>query len=157
MPTYQGVIPKKERYRVFFQRLIDTLREEYEFTSARVAQPENWHQFASGFGGIRYDVRFTREGYARVMLHIYGRSPAWQRQVFYPLKKINATIESELQLQGLLSWNRERGRKGFTITVSRQGSIDDDQETLEEIQDWMVDRLLKFKEVFDPYLDELTR
>ena len=31
-----------------------------------------------------------------------------------------------------------------------------DEETLEEIQDWMVDRLLKFKEVFGPRLAELV-
>ena len=40
--------------------------------------------------------------------------------------------------------------------VVRPGSIDDDQETLEEIQEWMVERLLKFKEVFAPRLAELV-
>lgn len=41
------------------------------------------------------------------------------------------------------------------IAVYTDGSIDDSDEDLETIQKWMIDRLLKFKEVFGPYLTEL--
>ena len=42
------------------------------------------------------------------------------------------------------------------LAVVRPGSIDDDEETLAEIRAWMVERLLKFKQVFGPRLDELV-
>ena len=43
------------------------------------------------------------------------------------------------------------------IILERQyNGLFDAPETKEELQDWMVDRLLKFKEVFGPRLAELV-
>ncbi len=54
-------------------------------------------------------------------------------------------------------FGRERldERKASRISIVRQGSIDDDDETLQAIRDWMVANLLKFKQVFGPRLDDL--
>ena len=38
----------------------------------------------------------------------------------------------------------------------RPGSIDDNEETLEEIREWMIDRLIAFERVFGPILTELV-
>ena len=54
---------RRLRYRNFFQELIDTLREEHHFTSARKGQPQNWYHFASGFSGIAYNVSFRSDGH----------------------------------------------------------------------------------------------
>ena len=47
-------------------------------------------------------------------------------------------------------------RKASRISVVRHGTIDDDDETLQAIRDWMVANLLKFKQVFGPRLDDLV-
>ena len=78
----------------------------------------------------------------------------WNKTLFDQLLERQTDIESEVGEE--LEWERLDDRKASRIAVVRQGSIDDDEDTLEEIQDWMVDRLLKFKEVFAPRLDELT-
>ena len=63
-------------------------------------------------------------------------------------------IESELSES--LAWERLDGRRASRIAVVRQGSIDDDPETLKEIEDWMIDKQLDFKRIFGPRLDELA-
>jgi len=39
---------RQERYRDFFQSLIDTLREKYCFTNSRTAQPQSWFTLVLG-------------------------------------------------------------------------------------------------------------
>ena len=63
-------------------------------------------------------------------------------------------IESELYLE--LDWQRLENRRACRIIVVRPGSIEDDADTLAEIQDWMVKNLLNFKKVFSPKLAELV-
>ena len=36
------------------------------------------------------------------------------------------------------------------------GAVTDSPETLEEVQDWMIEKLLKFKQVFGPRLKDLV-
>ena len=43
------------------------------------------------------------------------------------------------------------------IAVIRPGSIDDREETLTEIRQWMVQNLIKIRDVFGPRLAELAR
>ena len=62
---------KGERYRAFFQRLIDTLRERHRFTSAKRAQAQNWYTFSSGYGQrFRYGANFTAQQQARIEVYI---------------------------------------------------------------------------------------
>ena len=144
---------KKEAYRVFFQGLIDRLREEYQFTGAKKAQSQNWYPFASGFSGLRYGVIFPQEKGVRVHLWIGKRD---QNEILFDaLREQQEAIESELQES--IEWHRMEGHKSCRIAVIRPGAITDNPEMLKEIQDWMIDRLLKFKQVFGPRLKTLVR
>ena len=62
----------------------------------------------------------------------------------------------ETILEESLEWERLEHRQGCRISAVRDGSIDDDPETLDELQEWMVERLLAFKRVFTPHLRELA-
>ena len=145
---------KKEAYRVFFQGLIDRLREEYQFTDAKKVQPRNWYPFASGFSGLRYGVIFPQEKGARIHLWINPGERDQNEILFDALRENQEAIESELQES--LEWHRMEGHKACRIAVTRPGAITDSPEILEDIQDWMIDRLLKFKQVFEPRLKDLV-
>ena len=150
-----GTSERSERYRDFFQGLIDTLREEHSFTNARKAQPINFYHFSSGHAQrVRYGASFATGAKARIELYVDNVDRDWNKTLFDQLLERQTDIESEVGEE--LEWERLDDRKASRIAVVRQGSIDDDEDTLEEIHDWMVDRLLKFKEVFAPRLDELT-
>ena len=150
-----GVSARRERYRDFFQGLMDTLREEHRFTNARKAQPQSWYYFSAGHAQrAQYGASFATGARARIELYIDSGDKDWNKSLFDRLFERRSDIESEVAEE--LEWERLDDRRASRIAVVRPGSIDDDEDTLEEIQDWMVDRLLKFKEVFAPRLAELT-
>ena len=146
----RGISERMERYRSFFQVLIDRLREDEKFTTARKGQPQSWCNFASGRGSIAYSANFKRQGRAGVTLSMENADRDINKSVFDRLVTEKEAIESELNED--LEWNRLDNSKASRIDAVRPGSIDDDDETLEEIREWMVERLLAFKKVFGPRL-----
>ena len=144
------VSERNERYRDFFQGLIDTLREEHRFTNAHKAQPGNWYSFSAGHGKVKYGANFAMGGRARIELYIDNVDKDWNKSLFDQLSEGKTDIESEVG--EALEWERLDDRRASRIAVVRQGSIDDDEDTLNEIKVWMVERLLKFKDVFGPKL-----
>ena len=150
-----NISERNERYRGFYQKLIDTLREEHRFTNARKAQPDNWYLFSSkSRQGVQYGTTFDSRGRSRVELYIDTTDRDWNKQLFDRLEERKGDLES--QFGETLEWERLDDKRVSRIAVVRPGSIDDGEETLAEIRAWMVERLLKFKQVFGPRLDELV-
>ncbi len=46
-------------------------------------------------------------------------------------------------------------RRACRVAIYRLGSIEDDPQTLEEVRGWMIERLLRFREVFAQRLVDL--
>ena len=145
---------KGERYQTFFQRLIDTLREPHRFTTAKRAQAQNWYYFGSGDRRFRYGANFTAQRQARVEVYIDTGDANENHHIFDSLEKHKETIETELGYA--LDWQSLEQRRACRVATDRAGTIDDSDDVLEEIHDWMVERLLDFKRVFDGYFRELT-
>ena len=142
---------RSEKYRKFFQSLIDTLREMHGFRD-RTAPRGNWFDTSSGFAGVLYCLTFSSYG-VRVEVYI-DRDKEWNKRLFDKLEERKETIESKLGES--LSWERLDDRKACRIALYRDGTIDEDEETLVEIREWMINWLLEFKRVFGPELDELA-
>ena len=151
-----GVSPRMERYRHLFQALMDTLREEHRFTNARSAQPQSWYHFSAGHAQrIQWAVAFGQGRKVRVGVYIDNVDGDWNKRLFDKLHDQRLSIESELGEP--LDWERLDDRRASRIAVYRTGSIDDSNDSLEEIRHWMVERLLKFRDVFGPRLDDLVK
>ncbi len=154
--TDGNVSEQRERYQTFFQKLIDVLREEHSFTGARKGQPQNWYYFSAGHAQrVQYGANFAQGRKARVELYIDNTDRDWNKDLFDKLLRDRESMESKLQES--LEWDRLDNRRASRIAATRPGSIDDAQGTLEEIHNWMVQKLLDFKRVFGPRLDELVR
>ena len=149
------VSARSERYRNFFQPLIDTLREKHKFTNVYKAQPQNWYSFSAGYGQrITYGANFTGQKQARVEVYIDDGDGGSNVRLLESLEVHRFEIESALG--ETLDWQRLENRRACRIALDRPGSIEDDADTLAEIQDWMVKNLLNFKGVFGPRLAELA-
>ena len=73
VPVNGTVSERGEKYRRFFQNLIDELRKKHRFTNARAAQPQNWYSFASGTTGVTYGANFAQGGRVRTEVYIEDR------------------------------------------------------------------------------------
>lgn len=146
---------RAEAYRAFFQGLIDDLRERHKFTGARVAQPQNWYSFSSGFAGITYGAVFRAKGQFGVEVYIDRGEREANKSLFDALAIEKPSLEA--QFQEPIAWERLDDRRASRITVNRPGNIEDDPQTIEEIKQWAIDRLLRFKAVFGPRIGELLR
>ena len=147
---------RSEKYRNFFQPLLDVLREDYQFTNARMAQPQSWYSFSAGYGQrVTYGANFTGQKQARIEVYIDGGSGSadWNLDLLERLEERKTEIEADLGYD--LDWQRLENRRACRIALARSGSIDDSPEALTEIRGWMVDNLLSFKRVFGPKLAEL--
>ncbi len=65
-----SISPRSEKYRTYFQSLIDDLRNNHKFTNAKAAQLQSWYSFSSGYSGISYDATFSKDGRASSQLYI---------------------------------------------------------------------------------------
>ena len=146
-----------ERYREFFQPLMDRLREDDRFTRARQvrkAPARNWVGYSTGLRGTKYEPTFGTYKRIRINVYINDRNKEWNDRVFDHLMKRKDQIESDIG--GEFEWERMDGMGACRISVVRPGSIDDNPEELENIREWMFDRLIDFERVFGPILAEIV-
>jgi len=143
-----SVSPRAKAYRAFFQELIDELREQHRFTGARIAQPQSWYSFASGYTGITYGASFAQGGRVRAELYIDRGDETANKALFDQLESHKTELE---RLFGEpLSWERLDDKRACRIAVYRDGHIQQPLDELAEIRAWLVGRLLALKEVFGP-------
>jgi len=147
--TSQQISLKGERYKSYFQNLIDELREEYRFTSARAGQPQNWYSFASGKSGINYGANFCQGDKVRTELYIdLGNAEENEALLNYLLQ---SKQEIEEKFGSPLSWEPIDGKRATRIAIYKPGSIFMENELI-SIKQWHIHNLLKFKEVFSNLL-----
>ena len=150
--TSTNLTPRQEKYKNYFQALINELREEYKFTKARVGQPQNWYTFSSGIPGVGYGAQFAKGGKVLVYVNIYQSVHENRLALFDTLQKRDENIESNFD--NLIEWNRAEEQQASWIGVSRDGSIESADSELKEIREWHIENLLKLKKVFQPEIEK---
>ena len=141
------VSAKGAAYQIFFQSLIDDLRENHKFTGARSTGTGNYYGFSSGFSSINFSARFSNNG-PSVYVYIDQADATINKSIFDDLHKQREGIERELSAN--LEWECPDDKRYARISLFRSGSIESSEEELKEIHDWMIKNLLAFKQVFSP-------
>ncbi len=143
-----NVSSKGEKYRSYYQALIDELREVYHFTGARLGQPQNWYSFSSGIQGVVFSAVFAQGGKARAEVYLDLGEQDKNKALFDALK---ANEEQLVQQYGQnLEWERMEDKRASRIAIYRDGSIESPDSELEEIRKWHITNLLKMRDVFTP-------
>jgi hypothetical protein len=136
---------KNEAYREFFQGLLDELRDKHHFTNARRGQPQSWCIFSSGYSKLVYEVSFAQGGRLRTGLYIDIGEAEINKSLFELIASDKEKIEAEMGES--LSWERLDDKRASRIAIYIPGVIDSDGKTKNELKDWAIEMLLKFKNV----------
>lgn len=150
-----GLTDTQESYQKYFQSLIDVLREKYNFTNAKVGQPQNWYSFASEQSKIfKYNVTFAAKDLVRSEIYIDTRPQSKNKKIFDALYDQKDVIEKEFGSE--LIWERLDENIACRISTGMEGAINVDTDELERIKAWHIESLLKLKEVFPKYIKRIN-
>lgn len=141
-------------YWEFYQKLIDDLRNRHKFTNAKVGQPQSWYAFSSGTKGIIYGASFARGNKVRIDLYIDTGIAETNKQIFATLKADRDNIEQ--QFKETLEWEELPNKRASRVAIYRDGNINDNTQSLEEIKNWIIDKLLRMKKTFGDRLPKLV-
>jgi hypothetical protein len=126
------------------------MREKYQFTNARESIEQSWYPFPSGRSRITYNAAFARrKNNFTVELYIQTPDAAANKNLFDILSKHRHEITSQASAD--LTWERNDGRQYSRVLISTHGDIDE-RDTHPQLRAWAAEWLLKFKQIFSPYL-----
>ena len=146
------------QYRAFWRRF-EVLAQERGFVSAYRPGPNWYHRFATDCPSVRWAVGCPPSGfYAGVHIDAGAGNDESSQQIYRSWHADREQIETELtelsEVREPLEW-RPHPHRGYTVLVNWPGSIGDVAE-YPHIMQAMVERLVKFREVFTPHLRELV-
>ena len=146
-----------KQYMGFFQPLVDTLRDDHKFTTRTNATGNSAESFSASHSGLSYKSSFIapRGSRHRVELFIERGDKVLNEETFDKLHEQKQDIKSTLGESHNWDWQRETEGRACRISIIMDGGIDDEGKH-DDIRKWMVDHLLKFREVFGPRLAELA-
>jgi len=136
-----------EAYQEFWTTFLEKLKERAPgMTNAKKGLPQSWCSIGAGRTGFAYSSAFRSKGRLSVEVYIDTGEREKNKQFFDQLYEQKDGIEKELNMA--LSWERMDNAQACRIAVYREGSIEANGEELCELQDWAIETLLKFRDVF---------
>ncbi len=147
--------PREGAYKRFFQGLLDEMRDRHQFTTAKVAQPQSWYSFSSGNSGFYYAASFAQGNRCRAEVYIDMGDKEDTKKVFDEISKEKSSLEAEFG--EALTWERLDEKRASRVAIYREGSIDTDTQHLNDMRQWYIEHLLKFRTVFGKRLNAIAR
>lgn len=141
------ISPRAEAYQAFWETFLQRLRERAPgFTHAQKGLPQSWYNIGAGRSGFAYGGAFRLGGRFAVELYIDTGDKDKNKAFFDRLHGQRNSIEQELNMT--LSWERLDDARASRIATYREGTIDSTEAELDELRNWAVATLIKFREAF---------
>lgn len=143
----------RKKYRDFRIGLEERLEREPDLPFERGDDHNNpWLRIHDG-DSLRYSVNFGDTIYVSFQIHTDdGATATWCRTAFDRLEQDRDDIESAL---GELGWVRRWGKRGSRIESYYERRFDLSEDAWTEVHDWIIERYRLFRQVFEPYRQEL--
>lgn len=149
-----ALTPKQRKYEAFFNELLTKVKTALpDLTTAKRAYPQNWFNFPIGRSGFTLTANFALNSQFRIEIYIDTGDQAKNKAAFDALQEDKHRFEALIGQP--LVWQRLDDKRASRIYCGTNGSIKDDQAHLEQLQDWAVDMLGKFRSAFRPQVQKL--
>jgi len=146
--------PRQQAYQAFFSQLLGKVKARHpNLTSATKVYPQSWFNFPVGRVGFAIASAFGQSNLFRVELYIDTGDKAKNKAAFDALYKDREAVEASIGHP--VVWQRLDDRRASRIYCGTEGSIDDDPQHLEELQEWALDLVWAFRKVFRPRVQKL--
>ena len=143
----------QEFFEDLFQRL-ESSRPGFATSIRRIGLQNGKTSSVAGLrSGFRMGVWFSGREKFWVELWIQPGEREENKSAFDQLHEQKDAVEAELG--GSLLWERKDTTKGSRITWRRPGTIDSSSEELNDLKQWAVELLPKFRDVFAPRIQAL--
>lgn len=136
----------------FWSALLERARGQRHPHSGVSAGTDSWLGAGSGLSGVHFTYTI-RQRDAAVQMLIEGPDAEMNVRVFDQLAAERADIEAEFG--EAVEWERMEGRKKCAIGVTLRSGGRLDEDRWPEIQDAMIDTMLRFERVFRPRIQAL--
>jgi hypothetical protein len=147
--------PRQQAYQEFFGELVSKVKDKHPgLTRATRGYPQNWFNFPVGKSGFSIAASFSHHAEFRVELYIDMGDGERNKAAFDALQGDRERIEDAIGQT--LVWERLDAKRASRIYCATEGSINDSDSRLQEMQDWAIDLVWTFNEVFRPRLAELA-
>ena len=140
---------RDKRYRPFFRGLGHELSEKHGFKEREGGHRFYHYDVEAGFRRIWYNLAFLNNSVMRVRFSIW-RDREFNDQLYDLLLERRKRIEDDIGVE--LKWTNDHHTER-SVSCHATGSI----ERKDEARAWMIETLLKFREVLTPHLEDLIR
>lgn len=143
------------RYYNFFEDMLARLKEKRpSFTSRAQGVYDSWIGFGAGRSGFGLHATFVSGNRFRVELYIDPDEAAVNKQAFAQLQAQASELQSRIGAP--LKWEELPNRRASRVFVEREGSVEADEDTLNDLKTWAVEYLIRFRDVFSPVVQQIT-
>lgn len=150
-----NLTPAAQKRFDFFQPLLENLWHVgfTNRTTARTSRSSN-ENFASGFSGISYNAGFNWDQ-ATVYLWIYTGNVDKDKLIYEGLLRDAESMKEQMTGLELDLIGRLGGWRRVSVGIATAGTLDQADDALSNIREWMLNNLLKLKEICEHRLSAI--
>lgn len=152
--TEDGLTDRQKQYVQFWRPLLESLNAEPGWSVRRTHNRHPWFDEGAGVKNFRRTMRLANNRKAQVQIRIDSGDQDWNETAFGLMERRRDSIEEAMGEE--MVWDRNETAKVSHISVERDGAISDSEEHLEEIRRWMIENVVKIKDVFLLHMREVT-
>jgi CBS domain-containing protein len=150
--TFVRIRERQQAYIIFFSKLLAQLREKAGFaireTSLGGSSWVGCYAVAVNSSNVgQFGFSFIRNTGFRIELYIDTGKKESNKQVFDQIRKQETDLEAKI---GPITWERIDDKRASRIAIYHSGAITDNEDQLETLRKWAVEKMIVFISVIEP-------